>query len=72
VPVCGDAGPFLVGPGQAGQRGVDFGEVGGPAVGQGQLHARQQGPRVQLPLPHAGREHRLDGGRDAGGAGDLL
>jgi hypothetical protein len=31
-PVLDDAEPFLVVLGQAGQRGVDPGEVGGPAV----------------------------------------
>ena len=37
----GHAKPGLVTGGQGGQRGVDLGEVRGPAAGQGQLHAQQ-------------------------------
>jgi hypothetical protein len=71
-PGRGDAQAFLVGLGQAGQRGADLGEVSGPAVALGQLHAQQQGPRLQLPGPHPGREQCLDGGRGMRGAGDFL
>ena len=63
-PAGDNAEACLVVLGQAGQRGVDLGEVGGPAVAGSQLHARQQGPGVQLPVPHAGREQRLNAGRD--------
>src|SRR5262249_46336681 len=45
VPACGDAEPFLAGPGQAGQRGVDFGEAGGPAAGPGRAPPRPPGAR---------------------------
>jgi hypothetical protein len=41
VPVLDDAEALLVALGQAGQRGVRPGEVGGTAVGQGQVHAGQ-------------------------------
>ena len=41
LPVFGHAEPGLVTGGQGGQRGVDLGEVRGPAVGQGQEHAQQ-------------------------------
>jgi hypothetical protein len=71
-PVRDDAQAHLVGFGQRGEHGVDLGEVGGPAAGQGQQHAGQQGPRGQLPVPHADGQHRLDGRRDAGGVGDFL
>jgi hypothetical protein len=41
LPVLGDAEPDLVGGGQRGQRLVHPGQVRGPAVGQGELHAHQ-------------------------------
>jgi len=41
LPVFGHAEPGLVTGGQGGQRGVDPGQVRGPAAGQGQLHAKQ-------------------------------
>jgi len=51
---------------------VDTGQVRGPVIGGGQAHPGQQGADPQLPGPHAGGQHRLDAGRDAGGVDDLL
>jgi hypothetical protein len=41
VPGGGDAQPHLAGFGQAGEGGVHAGQVRGPAVVQGEVHARQ-------------------------------
>ena len=70
VPVLGDAGPHLVGFGQGRQRGADLGEIGRAAVIDSKHHPGQQGPRAQLPVPHAGRQQRLDRRRGAGGIDD--
>jgi hypothetical protein len=48
-PVREDAESPLLGFGQAGQCLVDAGQVRGPAVGEGEHHAQQQGPSAQLP-----------------------
>jgi hypothetical protein len=40
VPLFGHSQPALVGGGQGGQRRVHFGQVRGPAVGQGEHHAQ--------------------------------
>jgi hypothetical protein len=41
LPAGSDAEPGLVGLGQAGEGGVHAGQVGGPAVGQGEHHPGQ-------------------------------
>ena len=41
LPVLGHAEPGLVWPGQRGQRGMRLGEEGGPAVSEGEQHARR-------------------------------
>jgi hypothetical protein len=71
-PVLDDAEPFLVVLGQAGQRGVRSGEVGGAAVGQGEEHAGQQGAGFQLAAADGGRQHLLYFPGDAGAADDVL
>ena len=72
LPLGDHAEPPLLFPGQAGQRLVDAGEVGGPPVGLGQAHAGQQRADPQLAGAHPDGEHGLDPRRDAGGADDLL
>ena len=71
-PVRDHAQPYLVVLGQAGQRLVHPGEVGGPVIGLGQAHAGQQGADAQLPGAHAGGQHGLDPRRGAGSLFNLL
>ena len=72
LPVRDHAEPPLVVLGQAGQRLVHAGQVGGPVIGLGQAHAGQQGADPQLPGAHPDGQHGLDPRRDAGGVDDLL
>ena len=57
--------------GQAGQRGVHPGEVGGTAVGQRES-CRSAGSGCELPAADGGRQQGLDRGRGAGGVDDVL
>ena len=72
LPVREDAEPPLLALGQADQGLVDSGQVRGPAVGEGEHHAQQQGADGQLAAPGARRQQGLGPRRDAGGVQDAL
>ena len=72
LPVRGNAEPRLVSVGQAGQRGVHPGQLGGPASARVSSIPVSKVRTGQLAAAHPGGQQRLDPRRDAGGVDDGL